>query len=398
MRHPLLLVLLSLVTLTVKQGALQAQSAGLDLDPRTIEVHGFVSQGFILSTKNNYLARSKRGSPEFTEIGLNFTKSVTDNLRIGVQLFARNLGPTDNLKPQFDWFYLDYRFRDWLGFRAGRTKIPFGLYNELNDVDVARVPVLLPQSVYDVQNRSFLLAQTGAELYGNVSLWNAGMLEYRAYGGSIYADIAPPITNLDVPYVFGGRVMWLTPLTGLQVGISGQLLRLDIDYLVPLSPEIATALGLPATFDGKIPTKLNLKLWLASIEYVAYDWQLAAEYGRWTGDTESGVPEILPSNVVVNERYYVLASYHVRPWFTPGVYYSGLYRHVGERAGKENFQHDVAVTLRFDLTDYWLVKLEGHLMHGTYALLNSRGLNDDKELSQLTKNWTLLLLKTTAYF
>ena len=31
-----------------------------------------------------------------------------------------------------------YGFADWLGMRAGRVKIPFGLYNEVNDVDSGR--------------------------------------------------------------------------------------------------------------------------------------------------------------------------------------------------------------------------------------------------------------------
>src|SRR5690606_23975894 len=78
------------------------------------EIHGFVSQGFIKTSKNNYLAQSERGSFEFTEVGLNVTKQITDRFRVGMQLFVRDLGPIGNYKPQFDWFYLDYRFFDWL--------------------------------------------------------------------------------------------------------------------------------------------------------------------------------------------------------------------------------------------------------------------------------------------
>ena len=37
------------------------------------QIHGFVSQGFIKSTDNNYLGQSERGSFEFTEVGINFT-------------------------------------------------------------------------------------------------------------------------------------------------------------------------------------------------------------------------------------------------------------------------------------------------------------------------------------
>ena len=48
----------------------------------------------LLSSGNNFLAKSKSGSFEFSEIGLNFTNQLTDRLRFGVQLFAHKLGPS----------------------------------------------------------------------------------------------------------------------------------------------------------------------------------------------------------------------------------------------------------------------------------------------------------------
>ena len=53
----------------------------------TIDIHGFVSQGFLYSSANNYLARSADGSFEMTEVGVNFTVTLTDQLRAGMQLF-----------------------------------------------------------------------------------------------------------------------------------------------------------------------------------------------------------------------------------------------------------------------------------------------------------------------
>jgi hypothetical protein len=364
-----------------------------------LEVHGFVSQGFIKTNENNYLANSERGSFEFAEVGINFTKSLTDQLRIGVQLFTRDLGPLGNYNPQFDWFYLDYRFWDWLGIRAGRTKLPFGLYNETNDIDAARVPVLLPQSIYSVTTRDFLLAQTGVELYGNVPFGEAGGLEYRAYGGTIFVpNSTAAIANLSVPYVVGGRLMWLTPLQGLAAGGSVQALRFDIDYVVPaaVSGPLQMAGALPANFGGTVGIKLPALLWVGSIEYQIDDLLLAAEYGRWDAKIESSLPAAFPNSDTVSERYYGMASYRLTPWFTPGAYYSVLYQNVDNRHGRAQYQHDVAATLRFDLDPHWLVKLEGHFMHGTAALNSS--LNDNKPLGTLARDWGVLLVKTTAYF
>jgi hypothetical protein len=101
----------------------------------------------------------------------------------------------------------------------------------------------------------------------------------------------------------------------------------------------------------------------------------------------------------------------VTPWFTPGVYYSLWFSNAANRAGdkpalgsppgsppvgRAAYQHDVALTLRYDLNPYWLLKVEGHFMHGT-AGLNS-ALNGNQPLSSLTKDWGVLLIKTTAYF
>ncbi len=360
-----------------------------------------MSQGAIKSTDNNYLVESARGSLEFTEAGINFTKSLSEQLRVGVQLFARDLGPLGNYDARFDWFYLDYRFWDWLGMRAGRTKLPFGLYNETSDIDAARVPVLLPQSLYPTANRDYLLAQTGGELYGYVPVGALGQLEYRLYGGTVFFDTAEAssqIGEVSVPYLGGGRLMWLTPLTGLSVGGSIQALRLDIDYLPP--PEVVepaqTAGALPADFDGTVAVQVPAVLGVASLEYSANDWLVAAEYSRWRVSLKSDVPALLPESDSTSERGYLMTSYRLSRWFVPGVYYSVLFNDVKDRQGREAYQHDVAFTTRYDINQHWLVKLEGHYMHGTAAL--STSLNDSKPLSELAEDWGLFLLKTTAYF
>lgn len=364
------------------------------------EIHGFVSQGFIKSTNNNYLAQSERGSFEFTEVGLNFTKQISERFRVGMQLFMRDLGPLGNYKPQFDWFYLDYSFFDWLGIRAGRSKIPFGLYNEINDVDAARVPILLPQSVYPTDSRDFLLAQTGAELYGRVPLSVLGDLEYRGYGGTIFLDASDSdtVSNFEVPYVVGGRLMWETPLDDLRVGGTVQALSLDGEYV--LTQEMLQAFQdsgvLPADSNGQALFRIPATLWVASLEYTIHDFLFAAEYGRWYVKIRSDEPDVVPPSETTSERFYVMASYRVASWFAPGAYYSVLYPDATNREGRALQQHDVALTMRFDVTDHWLFKLEGHYMGGTADL--DPDLNGGTPRTDLAPTWGLLLAKTTAYF
>src|SRR5467141_3909369 len=353
-----------------------------------LQVHGFISQGFLYTTDNNYLANSSRGSFEFTELGLNFSLQPMDRLSLGLQIFSHDLGPIGDYRATLDWYSVDYHWQDWLGIRAGRVKLPFGLYNDISDVDSARTAILLPPSIYPAQNRDFLLAQTGVEAYGYTRLGSAGALDYRLYAGTIFLDVKPQpgspftVVDLNVPYVAGGRVQWL-PIDGLRLGGSLQFLRLDTDLLAS-SASARVAVRIPAT------------LWVASAEYAVQDFLLAAEYSRWLVKTESSNPSLFPEGSTTSERAYVLASYRVNSWLQAGTYYSRLVPDVDRRTFPAGMQHDFALTLRFDVNRYWLIKAEGHYMRGTAGL--SPSLNDNRPLSSLTPDWALFAVKTTAYF
>lgn len=367
-----------------------ALELGEDGSLASLRVHGFVSQGFILTTKNDYLADdTTRGSFEYSELGLNFTKELTESLRMGVQLFAQDMGPRGDYKVIADWFYVDYRWQDWLGLRAGRLKIPYGLHNEIQDVDAARVPVLLPQSVYPLQGRHFLFAQTGLELYGFARSPVLGALDYRLFAGTIFMDQAsliPPGSTVDfqfrVPYLVGGRLLWETPLEGLRVGGSAQYFRLETTATVPsIAP---------------IKIKNRSLFWVSSAEYSAADLTLTAEYSRWATEQRSDNTMLSPPIDNVSERAYAMASYRLTPWFQPGAYYALYFRDVDNREGKQNYQHDVAATLRFDITPNWLVKLEGHYMVGAAGLLDPLRVSSGDPTA--ARRWGAFFAKTTAYF
>jgi hypothetical protein len=382
-RLPVLVMLL----LARSAGAVQLGSEG---DLLSVAVHGFASPGFIYTTNQvNYLAQSDRGSFEFAEVGLNFTKALTDDLRLGLQLFAGQLGPRGDYRPTVDWFYIDYHFRDWLGLRAGRVKIPFGLYNEINDVDSARVAVLQPQALYSETTSNFLLAQTGFELYGYHRFGAAGALEYRFFLGTVFIDLpaSTPFLVWDsvrTPFIVGGRLLWETPLSGLRLAVSVQDLRIDGTIHVTF-PE-------PETLTIQIPGVLTA----ASAEYTAGAFQAALEYSRWFVGLNSSDTNVYPHLSLVSERAYALATYRVNRWFWPGAYYAMYFPNVDDRSSPAGKGHDLAATLRFDINAHWLVKLEGHLMAGTASL--DPALNGNQPPTALPLWWGAFLVKTTAYF
>jgi hypothetical protein len=353
-----------------------------------LAIHGFASQGFIATTGNDYIAPdSRHGSFQLSEAGLNVTTEIADRLSIGIQAFAQNITQGGNFNFKADWFYVGYRWRDWLRIRAGRLKIPFGLYNEFNDIDAARGPILLPQSVYPLQGREFLFAQTGGELYGYAPLRAAGALEYRLYGGTIFIDpslLIPPGSTLDlqlnVPYVVGGRLFWETPIEGLRVG--GSVLDVHLD--------VTAFTGGMAV--GSIQNRSVLAI--GSAEYAFRRLLVTAEYSRWHSHQDSDIPASNLSRT--SERSYAMVSYRATSWLQPTVYYALYFPDVSNRSGGAFRQDDATLSLRFDATSHWIIKLEGHYMSGSAGLISPISVTPPP--MNPAQRWGVFLLKTTGYF
>jgi hypothetical protein len=86
----------------------------------------------------------------------------------------------------------------------------------------------------------------------------------------------------------------------------------------------------------------------------------------------------------------------VNSWLQAGAYYSLLFPNVTRRGTLDGRQHDAALTLRFDVNPFWLVKVEGHYMHGMAGLSSS--LNGNQPLKSLSPDWAFFAVKTTAFF
>jgi len=200
-----------------------------------IDIHGFISQGYLFSDKNNYLANSEKGSFQFNELGINFSKDMTENLRIGMQFFSRDLGETGNNAVEVDWAFGDYHWQDWLGFRAGLMKMPHGFHNETRDIDMLRTWILLPQSVYNEITRDYYTRLWGIGAYGEIDLKSSGSLSYRALIGTYVpnpdnsgliqniqdgSSFPLEVTDFDNGIQYSGSLQWRSPFKGFRFGIT----------------------------------------------------------------------------------------------------------------------------------------------------------------------------------
>ncbi len=343
-----------------------------------VSIHGFISQGFLTSGEYNYLAHnSKTGSFEYNEMGINFSKQVTDKLRVGTQIFSRDLGDVANNKVTIDWAYGDYKWRDWLGIRAGRIKSPLGLFNETRDIDMLRTCIVLPQNFYPDLVRDVTIALNGVGLYGYVPLGAAGSLDYSGIAGAMTVDnesgvekylnssfggVAALNGDVDIDTALTGRIKWNTPLSGLALSVSA--LKFKANFPILVANIISTEL------------EQDQFTWGTGVEYSWQNLALAFEYRTTDMDmTPSG-------GATTNkkaENYYLMASYRFTDWFELGSYYAIAYPNKEDKDGDSfkamglpdhrAWQKDLALSARFDINSNWTFKLEGHKVDGTSDVL-----------------------------
>src|SRR5450755_2351097 len=215
-------------------GCLRAQ------DLSGIAIHGFVTQGFLYSSNNNYLTmKSSAGSAQWTDGAISISDALSDKLRAGIQVHMYQLGDLGGDRLQVDWASGDYRVNDHFGIRAGKVKTVVGLFNDSQDVDAIFLWTLLPQSSYPIDNKSFFLAHVGGDVYGSLTPGRlGGKLRYQAYVGSVSLDLNGGFVKQAAEYgvvfttapsgkTYGGDLRWDTPLKGLEIGSSADVEALD---------------------------------------------------------------------------------------------------------------------------------------------------------------------------
>lgn len=437
-----------LAALIVTMGASPGQAQDVD-------IHGFFSQGYLKSTGNNFLNESTKGDFEFAEVGLNFGTQVTDDLRFGIQFYARSLGNIGKFIPVIDWAFLDYNITDWFNIRAGRVKQPYGLFGEYQDLDLTRATVILPQSVYFLGIRDLLVNYNGLQAYGNLDVedWGLGNFDYQLSVGAVMGapvdgeessmkaffendgynsytkTYAIEYEDIDNTIYFGLAIQWNTPFAELTDYDWGSLLLkatfsfYEATVALRMNDEFVDELKLIGVadynYDGKVMfTVPYVFFWVGSLEYTYESFVFTAEYTRYFSKFKSNANAIgtVPNSFLNQESFYLQASYRFSDWLQMATYLSiqfdpdcrdGLNgTNCGDYAPDlqnnpnqlqprhDAWQKDLAISLRFDVNDYWLIKLEGHFIDGTARAYET--MNPEQE--SLERYWTMFGAKTTLTF
>ena len=325
-----------------------------------IEVHGFVTQGFLYSSHNNYLTmKSSDGSAQWTDGAVSVSDSLSDKLRVGIQLHMYQLGELGGSHVEVDWASGDFRVNDYFGFRAGKVKTAFGLFNDSQDVDAVFLWILLPQSAYPIDNKSFLLAHLGGEVYGAFFLGRrAGALRYSGYAGQAALDLNGGylkqftdggilFTTTPSGKTYGGDVRWETPLKGLALGSSANVLALD----------------------GTAPQgSMHLASSLSNSRYAQFQRgkaYFAGEYRRAPINTiVMASPLVIPFPNDARS-WYAMGSYRLAEKIQVGSYYSHYVNKSLDTRLPANYSKDWVISGRYDFNAYLYGKIEGHFLRGT---------------------------------
>lgn len=389
-----------LVSLYCPGGAL-ADSLGIRL-PEHLQLHGFLSQGFVHTSANRFFGSSDRdpGSWEFRELGANLSYQARPDLLLSAQVLSRTAGEMYDGQPQLDYGLIDFApfmgTEARAGLRLGRLKNPLGFYNDTRDVPFTRPSIFLPQSIYFDFVRNLELASDGGGLYADLPL-GAGTLSLQLYAGvpSLDENVEYVYLTADFPGRLDSASPW--PVGRLLYELDGGRWRFaysqasgTMDY----RQGEGDFLG-----DGRI----DMDFMILSAQYNAERWSLTAEFMRepvtWR---EFNVPGL--NRRTTAEGFYLQGAYRPAPDWELMLRYDlsaldkddrdGIRMEAATGIPAHNFfARDLTLGARWEVSDQFILWAEYHRVRGT-AWLSPRENNPlDKE-----KDWDMFALQATFRF
>ncbi|NOR68375.1 MAG: hypothetical protein GQ532_01545 [Methylomarinum sp.] len=366
--------------------------------PKSVQIHGFLSQGFIHTSDNNLFGHSDDSiSTDFRELGLNGSWRVMPELQLALQVVWRDAGQTDEDDLRIDYGVIDYNFYSSestsLGIKAGRVPTPLGFYNETRDIASTRPSILLPQSIYFDRNRNMALSADGGYFYGEQRsdygdfLFTIGVVNPRTDD--------PSFKNAIVGNDRGemkGDASWITRL--IYEWQSG-LVRLAVTY-GDLNAHYSPNSG--ATFSAG---SFRFNPLIFSAQYNAENWSLTSEYAhRKMRLTDFGA---FPNIKSTGESFYIQGTYKLSRYLEALARYDQLSVDKNDKNGdnfasKSNatnysrFAKDWTFGFRSNITSSLLISAEYHRINGTAWLSNL------ENTTPTTQHWDLYTLLISYNF
>ena len=365
------------VVATLALVIISTSAVAFELGP--VKVRGFLSQGFSLSSGNNFLGESTEGSFDSSMGAINFLWSPDPGVYFSAQLISRNYGESpineEDLALDYGLIGVDL-FTDrnnQIDLRAGLLKIPMGIYGKTRDIPVTYPGVVLPQVLYAEWTRNSFLRSKGIgteykhnSLIGSINI--EGQLgEVRMPRNQISGDNDPSVTNVPDPNFVALKAMYTTPNNMFFAGRS----LLFVDYRSYSSSE-SGGLRIDSTNDNLITTDisfagLNINSWSLTAEYMRRKNDIKNTFAMYNSGTNTLVNSFELEHENISKAYYV----QLEKMF--GSKHSGYIRndnkYVVKSMGKtaSNYTNSYVFGFNWRPTSKILIKAEHHYIDGGSA-------------------------------
>ncbi|WP_206483256.1 hypothetical protein [Thalassotalea sp. G2M2-11] len=246
-----------------------------ELNNKSWQTHGFLSQGLINVNGTNFVTDNEGMSTDLTELGINASYQLNDVVRLTGQAVYLNGGNRFVEGARIDYALIDFSVfqnEHWLvNFYLGRYKNNNWLYSSTRDVPHARPSIILPQSVYFDGFRDIAMGSDGAALKISYSGEHIGDIDINVnYGAS-------SLSRKDAKLLLGDSVSgkgeqefdaqfsiyWQPEFSPWQFGFS--LLDSDFNY-----QHVSTDMFTDAGF--------SFQQYTGNILYEGEKWQFSTEF------------------------------------------------------------------------------------------------------------------------
>ncbi len=366
-----------------------------------LQLHGFLSQGYVKSSDNSFYGDSEQGSFDFREIGLNASFRFSPRWLVSAQLLSRKAGEMSDGGVNLDYGLVDFtvlsdEYRR-VGLVVGRFKNPIGLYNDTRDVPFTRPSVFLPQSVYWDKLRDIMLSNDGVQLYGEL---------YRGrHGLSLQLGVGNPPIDDNLEWAYLGYD-WPGSVESDSPGIVGRALyELDDGRLrLALSGITTTMAYRPAAIDLLAAGSIDIDYFVGSFQYNGENWSLTAEYMqepvRW-----SGFGDVVRDKRNTADGVYLQGTYRPLPDWELLLRYDAAFLdnsdRDGERQGAEKglpahlfYSHTWTFGLTWSPNEHIMLRGQYDRVDGTAFLSNEENPNPFATV----RNWDMFSLLLSVGF
>jgi len=377
-------------------------------------VYGFLSQGLVYTTDNNYFGSSQNGSLDFRDLAVGASWRPGANLQFAGQLMYRDAGNTARENVFVDYAFVDFSLYQSLesqtGIRLGRVKNIYGLYNDTRDIASARPSILIPESIYLEKWRDVFHSSDAVSIYGSIFI-NSYLLSLDAnYGRPYLSDVAEreihstPLSGAIKDSTLSmSRLMLESPRGNLRFAYSHILAKWNYQpnpgmTNIQIGP--GNFVDVP-TYGYPGGTVARLNTW--SVEYTRDKWQFTSEYNSSSYRLDGVLQPGVNTKVDVGGYYYGVA-YQVDRQLRVFLRRDTWYPNKDDKSGVQSanltgqpahnfYARDTVLGCGHELNKHWFVGAEVHHITGAAWLAES-----ENDLNHTQKNWDLIALLVNYQF